>query len=189
MKRNLNIFVLAIVMIAAQACGSESKKEENVETAKATEPVGLTVAEKRAKLEKERIARAERRQMETVRLAKLNPTYTDTKGNVVFIISEVAPLYNGGEKAMMKFLNENVKFPEEAEQKGIEGTVFVDFIIAANGAVREVEVTDETNEDVDQSFRNEAIRVVSSMPAWVPGRQHGKAVDVKFSIPISFEMN
>jgi len=100
----------------------------------------------------------------------------------------VAPSYNGGEKAMTKFLNDNVKFPEEAQEKGIEGTVFVDFIIAANGIVREVEVTDETNEDVDQSFRNEAIRVVSSMPAWVPGRQHGKAVDVRFSIPITFEM-
>lgn len=188
MKRNLNIFVLVIVMIAAQACGSESKKEEKIETGKTAEPVVLTVAEKRAKLEKEKNERAERRQMEIVRLAKLSPTYTDAKGNVVFIISEVAPSYNGGEKAMMKFLEENVEFPEEAKEKGIEGTVFVDFIIAATGIVRQVEVTEETNEDVDQSFRDEAIRVVSAMPVWVPGRQHGKAVDVKFSIPISFEM-
>jgi protein TonB len=188
MKRNLNIFVLAIALITAQACGTESKKEEKIETGRPAEPVALTLAEKRAKLQKEKIERAERRQMEIVKLAKLSPTYTDAKGNVVFIISEVAPSYNGGEKAMMKFLNDNVKFPEEAQEKGIEGTVFVDFIIAANGTVREVDVTDETNENVDQSFRDEAVRVVSSMPAWVPGRQHGKAVDVRFSIPITFEM-
>jgi TonB family protein len=187
MKNYLNISLLAIIFIAVQACGP--KKEEAVVVPEKTEKVVvLTVAEKRAILEKQKAERAEKRKIEIERLAKLSPTYKDAKGNVVFLISEVAPSFKGGEDAMMKFLNDNVKFPKEAEEKEIEGTVFVDFIVAANGIVRQVEVTDETNEDVDQSFRNEAIRVVTSMPAWVAGRQHGKAVDVKFSIPITFQM-
>lgn len=188
MKNYLNIFVAAIILITAQACGSDSKKDEEVSEAPVTEVVVLSVAEKRAKLQKEKAERAEKRNMARAELAKLNPTYTDSKGNVVFIISEVSPSYKGGDDAMMKFLEENVKFPKEAEERNVEGTVFVDFIVAANGIVREVEVTDDTNEDVDSSFRTEAMRVVSSMPAWVPGRQHGKAVDVKFSIPITFQM-
>jgi protein TonB len=188
MKNYLNIFTLAVVLIAVQACGPEAKKEETTVAREAEKVLVLTVAEKRAILDKQKSERAEKRKIETERLAKLSPTYKDAKGNIIFIISEEAPSYKGGDDAMMKFLNDNVKFPKEAEEKEIEGTVFVDFIIAANGIVREVAVTDETNEDVDQSFRNEAIRVVSSMPNWVPGRQHGKAVDVKFSIPITFQM-
>jgi TonB family protein len=188
MKNYLNIFVAAIILITAQACGSDSKKDEEVSESPVTEVVVPSVEEKRAKLQKEKAERAELRKIENEKLAKLNPTYTDAKGNVVFIISEVSPAYNGGDDAMMKFLEENVQFPKEAEDKNVEGTVFVDFIVAANGIVREVEVTDETNEDVDSSFRTEAMRVVSSMPAWIPGRQHGKAVDVKFSIPITFQM-
>jgi periplasmic protein TonB len=66
--------------------------------------------------------------------------------------------------------------------------VFVDFIVVANGSVREVMTTDMPGEEIDQSLRDEAIRVVSNMPKWVPGRQHGKPVDVKFSLPITFRM-
>jgi protein TonB len=188
MKNYLKIIALAIVLVTTQACGPEAKKEETATAPEAEKVVVLSVAEKRAKLEKEKTERAEKRKIEIERLAKLSPTYKDAKGNVVFLISEVAPSFKGGDDAMVKFLNDNVKFPKEAQEKEIEGTVFVDFIVAANGIVRQVEVTDETNEDVDQSFRDEAIRVVSSMPAWVAGRQHGKAVDVKFSIPITFQM-
>jgi protein TonB len=189
MKSNLNILVLSIIMIAVQACGPDSKKDESVAVVESeSKAVVLTVAEKKAKLDKERAERVEARKIEIAKLAKVSPTYVDAKGNTVFIISEVMPSFNGGEDAMMDYLNDNVKFPKDAQDKGIEGTVFVDFVIAANGIVRDVEVTDATSEDVHQSFRNESIRVVSSMPAWVPGRQHGKAVDVKFSIPITFQI-
>jgi protein TonB len=188
MKNYFNIFVLALIVLIAQSCTPDAKKEETAVPIKANEVTVLTASEKKARLEKQRSERQAIRNAEIQRLAKISPTYKDSKGNVVFLISEVAPSYNGGDDAMMDFLNDNIKFPKEAEEKGVEGTVFVDFIVAANGIVREVQVTDETNEDVDQSFRNEAIRLVSSMPAWVPGRQHGKAVDVRFTIPITFQM-
>ena len=88
----------------------------------------------------------------------------------------------------MKYLNDNIVFPKDAEEKGLEGTVYVDFVIAASGSVREVTVTDAVGEDVDQSFRDEAVRVVTSMPKWTAGRQNGKAVDVNFSLPITFHL-
>lgn len=191
MKKNLNLFVLAIVLMLAQACGPKTEKNEEpiaTETPDVKEVTALTVAEKRAKLEREKSERLELRRIEFEKQAKLTPTFTDAEGKVVFIISEVAPSFNGGDKAMMEYLRDNIEFPKEAEEKGIEGTVFVDFIVAESGSVRQVEVTDATSDDVDQSFRTEAIRVVSSMPKWVPGRQHGKPVDVKFSIPITFQM-
>ena len=189
MKKNLTIFVLAVALMVAQACGSKSEKasEESV-AAETTTPVVLTAAEKRAKIENERAARAEKRRVEFEKLAKITPYYTDSKGNIVYNKAEVDPSFTGGDKAMMKYLRDNLKFPEDAQKEGLEGTVFVDFVVTANGAVREVTVTDSPGEEVDQSFRTEAIRVVTSMPKWIPGRQRGKSVDVKFSLPVTFQI-
>jgi len=116
------------------------------------------------------------------------PSYKDAKGNLVYNKADSNPSFVGGNEAMMTYLKENVKFPQDALDKQDEGLVYVDFVIGKNGAVREVEVTEQTNEDVDVSFRSEAARVVASMPKWTPGRQNGKAVDVKYSLPISFEI-
>lgn len=191
MKKNLNIFVLAVALLVTQACGTKSK--ENSEEYEATEtPVAkaaeLTPAERRAKVEKDRAERAEKRRIEFENLAKITPTYTNSEGKVIYNKAEVDPSFTGGEDAMMKYLNDNLNYPKDAEEKGVEGTVFVDFIVAADGSVREAVVTDAPGEEVDQSLRNEAIRVVTGMPKWIPGRQRGKAVDVKFSLPVTFLM-
>jgi TonB family protein len=191
MKTNLNIFILAVVLLATQACGPKSEKasEEAVATDVPVEnTVVLTLAEKRAKLEEERAAQAERRRIAFEERVKSSPYYTDAKGNVVFNKAEVDPTFVGGDDAMMKYLKENIVFPKDAEEKGLEGTVFVDFVIGANGTVREVSVTDAVGEDVDQSFRNEAVRVVTAMPKWIAGRQNGKSVDVNFSLPVTFQL-
>ncbi len=71
----------------------------------------------------------------------------------------------------------------------VEGTVFVDFVVGAGGAVRDAEVTEATNDAAKQAFSEEAIRVVSSMPAWTPGTQRGKPVDVRVSLPITFQLD
>jgi TonB family protein len=143
----------------------------------------------RATLEKVMAERAARRKAEYEALILITPFYTDAEGFIVFNKAETNPTFVGGDEAMDKFLKENVVYPTEAKDKGVEGTVFVDFIVAASGKVRAVAVTDAPGEEVDQSLRDEAIRVVTSMPTWVPGRQRGKAVDVKYSVPVSFVMN
>jgi TonB family protein len=193
MKKRLNIFFLLIALItiiAMQACGTKTEKANDESAAVGTpaETVSPTVEQRRAKIEAIRAERAERRRVDAEMLAKTTPTYKDADGNLVYNKAETDPSYDGGKDAMTAFLRDNVKFPKEAQDKQLEGTVFVDFVITKNGNVREVLVTDQTNEDVDQSFRTEAIRVVTAMPKWLPGRQHGVAVDVKFSIPITFEM-
>ena len=87
---------------------------------------------------------------------------------------------------MHKYLKDNLEFPPSAEDKGSEGTVYVDFIVGSDGVVREATATSYTYDEVDPAFQTEALRVVNSMPRWIPGRQHGKPVDVKFSVPITF---
>lgn len=191
MKTSLNIFVVGVALVVAQACGSKSEtaaSEADSVSVTSENEVTLTVAEKRAKLEELRAATAERRRIAYEELILKTPYYTNPQGVVVFNKVEVAPTFVGGDDAMMKYLNDNIVFPKDAEEKGLEGTVFVDFVIGANGTVREVVVTDAPGEEVDQSFRDEAIRVVTSMPKWAPGRQNGKPVDVNYSLPVTFRL-
>ena len=190
MKTNLNIFILTAVLVATQACGSRSEKsrETTVSDESTENAITLTLAEKRAKIEERRAAQAERRRLAFEERLKSTPYYTDAQGNVVYNKAEVNPSFVGGDEAMMKYLKDNIVFPKEAEEKGLEGTVFVDFVVSASGTVREVTVIDAVGEEIDQSFRDEAIRVVTSMPKWAAGRQNGKPVDVSFSLPITFQL-
>ncbi len=196
MKKSVSVFALAVALLVAQACGSKSEKnmEESesaaLETPSSTaDEMAASRAEARAKLQMDIKEWEAKRALALVELSKLEPTYTDAKGNIIYNKAEIEPSFNGGRDATMKYLNENLVYPKAAEDKGLEGTIFVDFIVAANGSVREAVVTEATSEEVDQSFRDEAIRVVNAMPAWVPGTQRGKPVDVKFSLPISFQLN
>jgi TonB family protein len=190
--KNLNIFILAVVLLVTQSCGPKSEKnsEEIVSTdvAVVANATALTTSERRAKLDAQRAAQEERRRIAFNERIKGSLFYTDAKGTTVFYKTEVDPSFVGGNDAMMKYLEDNIVFPKDAEDKGLEGTVFVDFVISANGTVREAVVTDAPGEEVDQSFRNEAIRLVTSMPKWVPGSQNGKFVDVSFSLPVTFRL-
>jgi periplasmic protein TonB len=192
MKLNFVILLLAFAMISFQSCSPKSDKETEIkgepvaDENSASETADL---EREAKVEKEQEALAEKRRADLEVQAKIIPTYTDKDGNLVYNKAEVDPSFDGGSKAMFKYLRNNVVFPPAALDKGLEGSVFVDFVITKDGNVREVEVTDETSKSTDQSFRDEAIRVVKSMPKWLPGRQRGENVDVKFSIPITFRLS
>lgn len=190
MKKSIKIFVLFTFLAVVQSCASKEKTAADYvenEVPTVTTPA-LTLEEKRAINEKRRIALAEKRRLEFEARIKITPFYTDENKNVVYNKAEIDPSFTGGEKAMSKYLRENMKYPAQAEKDALEGTIFVDFIVVANGSVREVMASDMPGEEADQSLRDEAIRVVSNMPKWVPGRQHGKPVDVRFSLPITFRM-
>ena len=85
----------------------------------------------------------------------------------------------------MKFISENVKYPKEAEEKGLQGRVVVRYIIEKDGSISEVEIAKSVNEYLDA----EAIRVVNAMPKWIPGKQKGEPVRVKFTLPITFRLS
>jgi len=106
-------------------------------------------------------------------------------GNDVFTVVEVQPEFIGGENAMMNFIKENVSYPKEAREKGIEGTVYVTFVVETNGNVSKVKVIRGVNLLIDK----ESIRVVKLMTGkWKPGMQKGKAVRVQFNLPIKFAL-
>ncbi len=113
----------------------------------------------------------------------------DTKDKVIddgeivnFYVIEEKPEFPGGEKAMMEWIAANVKYPEIAKESGVTGKVFIQFVINKEGKVVDVEVL----RGVDAYLDKEAIRVITDMPSWTPGKQRGKAVKVSFQLPIKF---
>ena len=97
---------------------------------------------------------------------------------------EVMPEFPGGMDAMMKYLSENIKYPEQAKEKNTQGRVLVTFIVEKNGSISDVKVVKGIGNGCDE----EAVRVISAMPKWKPGMQNGKKVRVSFAIPISFKL-
>ena len=98
--------------------------------------------------------------------------------------AEVMPEFPGGEQAMMKFVSENVQYPEKAKEKEISGRVLVGFIVEKDGSVNEVKIVQGIGGGCDE----EAVRVVKAMPKWKPGKQDGKTVRVSYTMPFFFKM-
>lgn len=105
---------------------------------------------------------------------------------VVFEIVEVMPEFpDGGMGALMKFLGENIKYPAEAKEKKIQGRVTVQFVVNQDGSISDTKILRGASPLLDA----EALRVVGSMPKWKPGMQKGKAVRVRYTIPVVFSLN
>lgn len=107
------------------------------------------------------------------------------KEDQVFQVVETMPSFPGGQDAMSKYIAENIKYPEEARTKGIQGKVSLTFIIEKDGSVSHVKVLRGIGSGCDE----EAVRVVSGMPRWTPGMQKGKPVRVQFNLPIQFALS
>ena len=107
----------------------------------------------------------------------------DTSGQV-FAIVEKMPQFPGGEKAINEFISKTLQYPVIAQENGIQGKVVCSFIINQDGSVTDAEVIS----GVDPSLDREALRIVSAMPKWTPGTQRGKAVCVKYTMPVTFTL-
>lgn len=104
--------------------------------------------------------------------------------NKVFDVVEQMPSFPGGTSALMAYLSSHVKYPAVAEENGIQGRVTVQFVVEKDGSVTDV----KTMKSVDPSLDREAERVVKSMPKWIPGKQNGSAVRVKYFVPVVFRL-
>jgi periplasmic protein TonB len=102
----------------------------------------------------------------------------------IFMVVENAPAFPGGDVARMKFLQDNIKYPQMARESGIQGTVYVTFVVERNGNVTDVKILRGIGGGCDE----EAVRVVQNMPKWEPGKQRGKPVRVQFNMPIKFTL-
>jgi TonB family protein len=110
----------------------------------------------------------------------LPPTYAP--GEEVFFIVEDMPEFPGGEQALRKYIAGAVKYPEIAQKNGIQGKVYVTFVVAKDGSVTNAKIA----RGVDPALDQEALRVVNSLPKWKPGKQRGKEVNVSYTVPINF---
>ncbi len=103
----------------------------------------------------------------------------------VFLVVENMPMFPGGEKAMYTYIAKNVTYPEKTKQAGIQGRVFIGFIVEKDGSITDVKIDRGVSPEIDQ----EAIRVIESMPNWKPGEQKGKPVRVQYRLPLKFTLN
>ena len=109
------------------------------------------------------------------------PKEEETK---VFDVVEQMPQFPGGPNALFEYLSKNIKYPVVAEENGIQGRVIVTFVVERDGSITDVKVA----KSVDPSLDKEAQRVVKSMPHWIPGKQNGSAVRVKYTVPVTFRL-
>lgn len=114
-------------------------------------------------------------------IAVTNPAAMDE----VFTFVEKPPMYVGGEEALAKFMSQNIHYPREAQQDGVEGTVFVQFVVGADGSIRDVKTV---GNQLGHGLEEESLRVVKTMPKWDAGSQGGKKVSVMFNLPIRYQL-
>ena len=102
----------------------------------------------------------------------------------VYDVVEKMPEFPGGMAELMKYLSSNIKYPVEAHKAGIQGRVVVSFVVNKDGTVKDAKIV----RSVDKSIDAEALRVISAMPKWLPGYQNGKAVKVRYTVPVTFRL-
>lgn len=102
----------------------------------------------------------------------------------VFDVVEQMPQFPGGDAALFEYLSTHIKYPTIAEENGVQGRVIVTFVVERDGSITDVKVV----KSVDPSLDKEASRVVAGMPKWIPGKQNGSAVRVKYNVPVTFRL-
>lgn len=139
--------------------------------------------------------------MNTASATTLLPSVSDSKGTTFSVdtqtapsdkvqapipdkATQVMPQFPGGEDALLKYLSTNLRYPESAQNAGIEGLVVVNFIVGADGEVKEPSIAKSAGTALDR----EAMRIVISMPKWTPGSENGKPVDVRYTLPVNFRI-
>ena len=113
------------------------------------------------------------------------PVEEEVEEDVIQVAPEVEAEYPGGYGALMKFLSENIKYPQLAKEGGITGKVFITFVVEKDGSIGHVKVARE----IGGGCGAEAVRVIKMMPKWSPGRQNGRPVRTSYTVPVSFSLH
>ena len=202
------VFVLSLVYVALEWTEREVTKyevtdtdflfEEEVEiqqTSQETPPPPpppavqevevLNVVEDNVETESIEVNAEDDKAEEVVIAAPVEAPVEEEEEEVVFVVVASMPEFPGGQQALFKYLSENVKYPVIAQENGIQGRVICQFVVNKDGSIVDVEVVRSGG---DASLDKEAIRVIKSMPKWKPGKQRGKAVRVKYTVPVNFKL-
>jgi protein TonB len=105
--------------------------------------------------------------------------------NQIFLVVEQPPEPAGGMQALYAFINKNIRYPAQARRMTIEGSVYVSFVVDADGKITDIQVIKGIGAGCDE----EAKRVVGLLPPWKPGKQRGRPVRVRFTLPLKFKLN
>ena len=145
----------------------------------------LNVVEDDVETESIEINTEDDKDVEVVIAAPVEAPVEEEEEEVVFVVVETMPEFPGGQQALFKYLSENVKYPVIPQENGIQGRVICQFVVNKDGSIVDVEVVRSGG---DASLDKEAVRVIKSMPKWKPGKQRGKAVRVKYTVPVNFRL-
>ena len=111
-------------------------------------------------------------------------TQAEPEPEKIFDMVEQMPTFPGGNAELMSFLAKNIKYPTIAQENGTQGRVIVQFVVEKDGSIADARVA----RGVDPYLDKEALRVIKSMPHWIPGKQNGKPVRVKYTVPVMFKL-
>lgn len=145
----------------------------------------LNVVEDDVETETIEINTEDQKDVEVVIQAPVEAPVEEEEEEVIFVVVESMPEFPGGQQQLFKYINENVKYPVIAQENGIQGRAICQFVVNQDGSIVDVVVVRTSGEP---SLDKEAIRVIKSMPKWKPGKQRGKPVRVKYTLPINFRL-
>lgn len=148
----------------------------------------LNVVEDDVELEQQDILSSEDNQQEAQTAVYTPPAVVEEEeeeaAQQIFTVVEEMPEFPGGQGELLKYLGHSIKYPVIAQENGIQGRVVCAFVINRDGSIVDAEVL----RGVDPSLDKEALRVINSMPKWKPGKQRGKPVRVKYTVPVVFRL-
>jgi len=179
----------AMISEAQQKSEEESKAKANADR-KAREESARISEEKRLKEEAEAKSKAETEVLKVAEdRAEVEQARREVENEVqnepdVFMLVEEMPQYPGGDEAMRKYIKDNIRYPQSARELSISGTVYVSYVVNETGMITKVKVSRGVNKEIDA----EALRVVSSLKNYIPGKQAGKAVPVMITVPVRFTL-
>ena len=145
----------------------------------------LNVVEDDVEVEEIEINTEDDKDVEVVIAPPVEAPVEEEEEEVIFMVVESMPEFPGGQQALFKYLAENVKYPVIAQENGIQGRVICQFVVNKDGSIVDVVAVRSSGE---ASLDKEAIRVIKSMPKWKPGKQRGKPVRVKYTVPVNFRL-
>ncbi len=145
----------------------------------------LTIVDDDADVEETTIATSEEtNQAVEIKYVPVAVEEEEPEEQTIFEVVEQMPEFPGGMAGLMQYLSKNIKYPTIAQENGTQGRVTVQFVVNRDGSIVDAKVL----RGVDPYLDKEAIRVISSMPKWKPGMQRGKAVRVKYTVPVMFRL-
>lgn len=187
-----------IALVIVFAC--EQKEMTEVQAAPETDELKVTFIEDKLKIEgdlpdleriKNMMAGSKEFSFETdsmgnlllVKKEAIEPKALSNEEQIFFIVEDM-PEFQGGEMALREFIANNIEYPVIAQENGIQGRVYVTFVVTKDGSIANAKIA----RGVDPVLDQEALRVVNSLPKWKPGYQRGQAVNVSYTVPINFAL-